>query len=207
MYSDNGISVNIKNTVDAKEIQKFMDQAAVNILVGFPSGRQHVPTLHRNKETKKFEGYNREDPTEIDAIDTADLAKMLHFGTVDIPARPFLEDGIKQNLGKLKRAMQDQVKKIKEGGKANWNKVGTMAVGAISEFVRSDYYKQRKPNADRTKEYKGSDTPLIDGADMINSLVYLVDAGNGIGETMHVGTRNKAMNMEQYQAADFRSKK
>lgn len=175
MYSDNGISVNIKNTVDAKEIQKFMDQAAVNILVGFPSGMQHVPTLHKNKETKKFEGYYGEEPTEIDAIDTAELAKMLHFGAADIPARPFLEDGIKQNLGKLKRAMQDEVKKVKEGGKANWNKVGGMAVGAIKEFVKSDYYKQRVPNAKRTIEYKGSDTPLIDGAHMIESLQYLVE--------------------------------
>lgn len=174
--SSNGIHVNIKNTVNAKEIQKFMRQAAVKIQVGFLSGEEHVPTLHRSKENKKkFEGYYGEDPLDIDAIDTADLARMLHFGAKDIPSRPFMEDGIKQNLGKIKRSLQDEVKKIKDGGKANWNKVGTLAVGCITEFVRSDYYKQRVPNAKRTIEYKGSDTPLIDGANMIQSLTYLVD--------------------------------
>ena len=173
---NNGISVNIKNTVDAKQIQKFMDQAAVNILVGFPSGMEHVPTLHRSKENKKkFEGYHGEDPMDIDAIDTADLARDLHYGTMEIPARPFLDDGIRQNMGKLKAAMKEEVQKIKDGGKANWNKVGGMAVGAIEEFVRGDYYKQRVPNAKRTIDYKGSDHPLIDGANMIQSLKYLVN--------------------------------
>ena len=27
-------------------IQKLMDQNDIDILVGFPSGREHVPTLH-----------------------------------------------------------------------------------------------------------------------------------------------------------------
>lgn len=202
---DNGISVKIKNTVDAKEIQKFMRQASVNILVGFPSGRQHVPTLHRKNRKEDFKGYHGESPLDIDPIDNAELARDLHFGTMEIPARPFLEDGIRQNMGKLKRAMQDEVKKVKEGGKANWNKVGTLAVGAINDFVRGDYYKQNVPNSDRTKEYKGSDHPLIDGADMINSLTFLVESGGQVSETYK--TSKGVMDNEQYAAADFRSKK
>ena len=71
--------------------------------------------------------------------------------------------------------MKDEVQKIKNGGKANWNKIGGMAVGAIEEFVRGDYYRQNVPNAKRTIEYKGSDHPLIDGANMIQSLKYLVN--------------------------------
>ena len=172
---NNGISVNIKNTVDAKEIQKFMKQASVNILVGFPSGMQHVPTLHRKNRKEDFKGYHGESPLEVDAIDTAELARDLHYGTAEIPARPFLEDGIRQNIGKLKAAMKDEVKKVKEGGKANWNKIGGMAVAAIDEFVLGDYYKQKVPNAKRTIEYKGSDHPLIDGANMISSLQFLVE--------------------------------
>lgn len=175
MPEQNGISVNIKNTVDAKEIQKFMKQASVNILVGFPSGRQHVPTLHRKNRKEDFKGYHGETPLEVDAIDTTELARDLHYGTAEIPARPFLEDGIRQNMGRLKAAMKDQVQKVKEGGKANWNKVGGMAVAAIKEFITSDYYKQRVPNAKRTIEYKGSDMPLIDGGDLKESLKFLVE--------------------------------
>ena len=122
----NGIQVNIKNTVDARQIQKFMDQTDVNILVGFPSGMEHVPTWHKKDKKKKnsYEGYHGEEPENIAPIETAVLAKELHYGTAEIPARPFLEDGVRQNIGKLKAAMKDEVTKIKDGGKANWNKVG-----------------------------------------------------------------------------------
>ena len=174
---DDAIKVNISKTVDTKEIQKFMKQAKINILVGFPSGMQHVPTWHKKDPKKKnsYEGYNGEDPRDVDPVDTADLAIQLHYGTAEIPARPFLEDGIQQNIGRIKRAMQDEATKLKETGKANWSKVGTMAVGAITELVRGDYYKQRVPNSKKTIEYKGSDKPLIDGANMIQSLTFLVD--------------------------------
>lgn len=176
--SDDGIKVNITKTVNHKEIQKFMKQASINILVGFPSGMQHVPTWHRKDKKKDgYKGIHGEDPRDIQPVDTAELAKQLHYGTAEIPARPFLEDGIKQNIGQIKRAMQDEAHKLKETGKANWNKVGTMAVGAITELVRGDYYKQRVPNSKTTIEYKGSDKPLIDGGNMIQSLTFLVDDG------------------------------
>ena len=179
---NSGIRVNIQNTIDLKKIQKLLDDANVEILVGFPSGMEHVNTLHKDdfenpneRRRGEYVGINGEDPMSQQPIETAELAKMLHYGTAKIPARPFLEDGIRQNIGKLKRALQDETKKITEGKKANWNKVGSMARGAIEEFVRSDYYKQRVPNAKSTIRWKGSDTPLIDGANMIQSLQYVVN--------------------------------
>lgn len=204
---DSGLRVNIKNTVDLKKIQELAQQAAVEILVGFPSGREHVPTLHKNdfdkpneKRRGKYQSYTGGDPMDEQPLETAELAKMLHFGTQNIPARPFLEDGIRQNIGKLKRALQDEAKKAIEGKGANWDKVGTMAVGAIQEFVRGDYYKQKVPNSKYTQKYKGGDTPLIDGADLINSLVYVKN-----GETF-VASKS-SFNRDDYNAADFRSKK
>ena len=71
--------------------------------------------------------------------------------------------------------MAEEVKKVEEGNSANWAKIGTMAVGAVQELVRSDYYKTRVPNSQKTIEYKGSDKPLIDGADMLNQLTFLVN--------------------------------
>lgn len=178
----NGIKTSLENTVDFKKIQKVADQASVEILVGFPGGQEHVPTLHKNdferpneKRRGKYVGLHGEDPADQEPMEVAELARMLHYGTADIPARPFLEDGIKQNLGKIKKAFKEEVEKVMAGGKANWDKVGTMAVGAIDEFVRSDYYKQRVPNAKSTIRWKGSDTPLIDGANMIQSLNYVIN--------------------------------
>lgn len=173
---DNGLRVNIRNTVDTSKIQKLAKKAAVNILVGFPSGRQHVPTFHKNEdgEYKSYDGGNIED---VKPIETAELAKMLHFGTATIPARPFLDDGINSKKDEILDVFRKEAKKVLDGGAANWNKVGTMAVGAIEGFVRGDYYKTNVPNSQKTIDYKGSDKPLIDGADLINSLEFVVQSG------------------------------
>lgn len=168
------LKVAVKNTVNLKEIQKLADQGRVQILVGFPSGRQHVPTYHKN-EKGEVVSYSGGDITNEKPIETAELAKELSYGTAIIPARPFLEEGIASKKDEIQKAMADETKKLKEGNPANWDKVATMAVGAIEEFVRSDYYKSTKPNSKKTIEYKGSDTPLIDGGDMLNSLTYLIN--------------------------------
>lgn len=173
---DSGIRVNILNTVDTKKIQETVRKAACNILVGFPSGEMHVPTFHKNKDGK-YVGYNNENVEDVKPIETAELAKSLSFGTAEYPARPFLEEGIESKKDELVEAMKQEAKKAIEGGGANWDKVGTMAVGAIEEFVRGDYYKSTKPNSKKTIEYKGSDKPLIDGGNLIQSLHYVVQNG------------------------------
>ena len=174
MYNENGIRANIKNTVSLKQIQALMDEAHVDILVGFKGGQQHGMDVKRKNKKDGYKNIHGVEPENVNSPDVDELARMLHFGTADIPARPFLTDGIRQNLGKIKRAMQDETQKVVAGGKANWNKVGTMAVGAIQDFVRGDYYKQKKPNSPKTQQYKNGDTPLIDTAEMINSMTYLV---------------------------------
>ena len=173
---DSGLRVNIQNTVDTKKIQALARKAAANILVGFPSGMMHVPTIHKNEdgEYKTLEGGNVE---EVEPIETAELAKALSFGTSSIPPRPFLEEGIRSRQTELVKALETEAKKVIDGGQANWNKVGTMAVGAVQEFVRGDYYRTNVPNSPKTIEYKGSDKPLIDGANMIQSLQFVVQDG------------------------------
>ena len=194
---NSGLRVNIKNTVDTSKIQALARKAAANILVGFPSGRQHVPTFHKD-ENGKYRTYDGKNIEEAEPIETAELAKMLSFGTTEIPARPFLEEGIASKKEEIKNALQNEAKKVLDGGQANWNKVGTMAVGAVQEFVRGDYYKSTKPNSKKTQEYKGSDKPLIDGADLINSLVFVVNGGE-------VQTSRGAMDSDTYNGTDFRS--
>jgi hypothetical protein len=173
---NSGLRVNIKNTVDTSKIQALARKAAANILVGFPSGDMHTPTFHKNEqgEYKTYDGKNVE---EAEPIENAELAKMLSFGTAEIPARPFLEDGIASKKEEIKNALQEEAKKVLDGGQANWNKVGTMAVGAVQEFVRGDYYKTNIPNGPKTIKYKGSDKPLIDGANLINDLKFVVQSG------------------------------
>lgn len=173
---DSGLRVTIRNTVDTKKIQETVRKAACNILVGFPSGEQHVPTFHKN-EDGEYRGYNGENIEDVKPIETAELAKQLSYGTSEFPARPFLEEGIESKKTELSEALKIEAKKAIDGGSANWEKVGTMAVGAVQEFVRGDYYKSTKPNSKKTIEYKGSDKPLIDGGNLIQSLHFVVTDG------------------------------
>ena len=173
---DSGLRVNIKNTVDTRKIQALARKAACNILVGFPSGMQHVPTIHKN-EQGEYQGYDGESVEEIEPVETAELAKALSYGTDTIPARPFLEEGIESKQKELAEALKSEAAKVIDGGQANWNKVGSMAVGAINEFVRGDYYRTNVPNSQKTIDYKGSDKPLIDGGNLIQSLQFVVQDG------------------------------
>lgn len=174
---DVGISVNIRNTVDTSKIQKLAQKAACEILVGFPSGEYHVPAIHKNKEGS-YRGFNGEDIREIKPVETAELAKALSYGTAEIPARPFLEEGLESKKKEIAAALKTEAEKAVKGSGANWNKVGTMAVGAITEFVRGDFYRTNVPNSPGTVEYKGSDKPLIDGGNLIQSLQFIVQEGN-----------------------------
>lgn len=175
---NSGLRVNIRNTVDTKKIQALARKAAANILVGFPSGMQHVPTFHKNAEGE-YRTYEGDSIENAEPVETAELAKQLSYGTSEIPARPFLEEGIRSKQTELVKALENEAKKVMDGGQANWNKVGTMAVGAVQEFVRGDYYKTNVPNSQKTIDYKGSDKPLIDGGNLIQSLQFVVqDGGN-----------------------------
>lgn len=175
---NSGLRVNIRNTVDTSKIQKLARKAACNILVGFPSGEMHVPTIHKN-EDGEYKTYSGEDVKEVQPIENAELAKMLSYGAGNIPPRPFLDQGIESKQEELTTALKTEAAKVVNGGQANWNKVGTMAVGAIQEFVRGDYYRTNVPNSQKTIDYKGSDKPLIDGANLIQDVKFVVQQNGG----------------------------
>jgi hypothetical protein len=192
------LKLNVRNVPDLHQIQDFIDNANADVLVGFLSGRQHVPTQHKN-DNGEYKNIDGKDPV-YPQMETAELAKILTFGSASIPPRPFIEEGLLSKKDELRAEIGTQLDKIKDGKKANWNKVGTKAVGAIQEFVRSDYYKTHVPNGPKTIKYKGSDTPLIDGGDLINSLAFIVEGG-GQSEVIH--TAKGSMTLEQYCSADF----
>lgn len=142
------------------ELKRFSKNANAIVLVGYPTGKQHTAGSQAQMQSE--------------TIEMADLARRLSVGDWAIPPRPFIEDGLREKADELKKCVKEQVNAAKNG-KANWNKVGTMAVGAVQSLVRSDYYKSIAPNSPITKDLKNSDTPLIDTGDMINSLEYVVE--------------------------------
>lgn len=162
--------------VDTKKIQDLLKKCKVSILVGFPSGRPHVEAVHNiDEKTGKRTGGAKVSEKDGKVIETSELAKTLHYGGQNVPARPFLEDAIRENKDIIEKALKKELEKVQKGQLPNWDKIGTMAVGTVQELVRGDFYKSSIPNAQSTIERKGSDTPLIDGADLVNSMSYIVE--------------------------------
>lgn len=151
------------------DILKALAQKSSRVLVGYPAGRTHIDAVHAKQSDGRYKGGSQA------GIETAELARELYFGSSRVPARPFLTDAIEEHRDELSKDIGAQLKREAEGTSANWNIVGTKAVGFIQEFVRGDYYKTNIPNSRSTIERKGSDVPLIDSADMINSTTYIVE--------------------------------
>lgn len=163
-------SARVHNTVDYQKIQKFVREAKAKVLVGFPAGRMHIETQHdlTNKGIRRTSSVQG-------SVENAELAKKLYFGSAEIPARPFLRDGLLVEKESITKAIKKEATKALAGSEVNWNKIGAMAVGAVQGLVRSDFYKRSVPNSKETIQRKGSDTPLIDGGDLMGSLTFVVD--------------------------------
>lgn len=162
-----GLQTTVKNVADTSDLDAFAKNANVKILVGYLSGVQHYSKGQKNKDGESRNSYAQKD--------LADLAAILSFGDANIPARPFIKEGLLSKKDELRTKIKAQLDKIKDGNKADWKKVGTDAVGAVQEFVKGDYYKENVPNAKSTIAQKGSDKPLIDTANLVNSLEFIVE--------------------------------
>lgn len=173
MPDESKVEVKLEKKADFKSVRDAVEKLQVDIEVGFLSGNVHFPEQHK-KKGGKYKAIDGGEPN-LEGIDTADLARALHYGTSKIPPRPFLEEGLERAEDEIEAAFSEEIDAALSGQKPSWGRVGSLAVGKIQELVRSDWYKSRVPNSKATQEWKGSDTPLIDSARMINSLTYIVD--------------------------------
>lgn len=148
-------------------LKEAIRKSNFSILVGFPAGIQHVETVHETTEDGERVTYTR------GGGELAELAERLFFGDSKMPARPFLRDGLELNQTELKKLVGKELEALRRVGHANLDRIGSEAVAAIQNLIRSGYYQQSAPNAPMTIEAKGSDVPLIDGGNMINSLRYI----------------------------------
>ena len=145
------------------DIRKAAASLGAEIKVGFLSGRPHIPRKHKNEKPPKM------------GMETCDLARMLHFGTPTKPERKFLEEGILNAEDKIRKALEKELDKVTEGGTPDWGRVGELAVSEVQQFDNSDYYRNKTPNSPGTIKRKGSDLPLVDTHDLINSMKFVVE--------------------------------
>lgn len=105
-------------------------------------------------------------------VENATLAKWLHDGTANIPARPYLLQGMRAGAREITKAIKAHFLAVVKG-KDGLDRIGATAVAAVQEFVRGDFYKANLPNSPSTiRRKKDGDTPLIDTSFLINSLTF-----------------------------------
>ena len=163
-------SFEFKDSIDYAKLNKVAGTKD-EILIGYPSGMAH---------------YN----PDGEASDMAEDAKKLSFGTDKYPARPFLEDGISDNIPAIQAAINQHYTNVVSGNGSDMGlwKIARIAIGGIQDFVKGDYYKSTAPNSEATIAKKStrqkgkwllSDTPLMDIGNMINGIVEIVNGKKG----------------------------
>lgn len=153
-----GVSVSVtrKKTPQGKRTDGLM--AALNgshVLVGFPQGD---PKLQRSEGT----------------MSNASLAAIHNYGSPEqhIPPRPFMNEAMEdsENKRKVKILMLGGLRRVlvgRESIRGMLGKTGEFMVGAIKDSIRNGEWTPNKP---RTIAVKGSSRPLIDTAQMMNSV-------------------------------------
>lgn len=98
-----------------------------------------------------------------------DIAAKHEFG-IDVPRRSFLRDYIdkeQQNLLEMLKTLEVRVLEGKMSEEAALELFGIMVVGGIQERITQGI---APPNAQSTKDRKGSSTPLIDKSQLLQSI-------------------------------------
>ena len=87
----------------------------------------------------------------------AEIAIKNHFGSGNIPARPFLDVGVESVITKINRAVEIELEKGNPDKALE--QMARLAVGGVQTYMTD---LQTPPNAPYTIAKKGSSNPLID---------------------------------------------
>ncbi|CAM0028783.1 tail completion or Neck1 protein [Vibrio phage K121] len=115
--------------------------------------------------------------TDNGELTMAQLGAVLHFGNQHIPARPWLDVGVRSGSADY----LDVIESNNEDMDNALNMIGLIAVGKVQQYMTE---LQDPPNAPSTVKKKGSSNPLIDTGALRQSVTYSIIDGKpeeGIG--------------------------
>lgn len=109
-----------------------------------------------------------------DGVDILDIAIYNHFGTRNIPSRPFVSDCFDKNQGQISEAKKRIVYRVMEGMPAS---TGLAQLGQWYQDVLKGHIRNGGwvPNAPVTIKRKGSSRPLIDTGQLVNSVRWKIE--------------------------------
>jgi hypothetical protein len=109
------------------------------------------------------------------------IASYHEFGTEHIPARPFLSSAIQEGEAAIGKGLEAALDAIIGGSTAivEASKLGLIAVALVKARILSSK-EWAKELSRKTVKAKKSDKPLVDTAQMLNSVTYVVKRGEAI---------------------------
>ena len=115
-------------------------------------------------------GVHQDDNARPDQANNAQIGAMNHFGTDRIPARPWLDVGV----ASASQEVLDTIAEAIEDGEpmdVALNRVGLVAVAGVQNYMDE---LSSPANAPSTVKRKGTDNPLIDTAELKQSVNYKI---------------------------------
>lgn len=182
-----------------KSLIRRMNEANRSVLVGVPAGKMHDGDHARSEQaSKKLSARALKKATRNlktgrkvseklaetiatggkgEAISLAMIAATHEFGSPEqnIPERSFLRGGIRRGIPKFNKVNEDSLRKVVRGEMTcagALDRLGVVAVGEVKrEFVVGNFV----PNKPATIKRKGSSRPLIDTAQLRQSITYQLE--------------------------------
>nr|DAR91410.1 MAG TPA: virion morphogenesis protein [Caudoviricetes sp.] len=105
-----------------------------------------------------------------DGTDMLDIAVYNHFGTATIPARPFVSDCAEKNAGQIQEAQKRLVYRVYQGGLSADGALAELGAWYVNVQKGHILHGGWTPNAPATIKRKGSNRPLVDTGQLVNTV-------------------------------------
>ncbi len=105
-----------------------------------------------------------------DGTDMLDIAVYNHFGTATIPARPFVSDCAEKNAGQIQEAQKRLVYRVYQGGLSADGALAELGAWYVNVQKGHILHGGWTPNAPATVKRKGSNKPLVDTGQLVNTV-------------------------------------
>ena len=105
-----------------------------------------------------------------DGTDMLDIAVYNHFGTSTIPARPFISDCAEKNAGQIQEAQKRLVYRVYQGSLSADGALAELGAWYVNVQKGHILHGGWTPNAPATVKRKGSNKPLVDTGQLVNTV-------------------------------------
>jgi len=105
-----------------------------------------------------------------DGTDMLDIAVYNHFGTASIPARPFVSDCAEKNAGQIQEAQRRLVYRVYQGSLSADGALAELGAWYVNVQKGHILHGGWTPNAPATVKRKGSNKPLVDTGQLVNTV-------------------------------------